>query len=241
MVSLIIVDDEKLARDRLRRMLETSTDYQVLAEAANGREAIELVQQLNPDILLMDIRMPGMDGLEAAQHMLELSKPPGIVFCTAYDEYAVSAFDVQAVGYLLKPVRKERLLSALGRARRLSTAQIGALRGAQTRTHLTVKTHVGIELLRLDEVSHFMADQKYVCGFCHGREIVIDDSLKKLEQEFSERFLMIRRNCLVAVDYIEGLLRDNTGKSTIRLRGVEEPLPVSRRHLSQVKKALKTL
>ncbi len=240
-LSIILVDDEKLARDRLRRMLEKVPEYEVVAEASNGKEAIEQVQLLTPDILLMDIRMPGMDGLEAAQHLLEFARPPSIIFCTAYDEYALSAFDVQAVDYLLKPVRKERLLAALERAQRIGATQIEAIRSGEARTHITIKSHAGIELLNLDDISHFMADQKYVSGFSHGREMVIDDSLRKLEQELPGRFLKIHRNCLVAISYIEGLVRDSDGKSAICLRGVEAPLSVSRRHLPQVKKVLKTL
>lgn len=240
-LSVVLVDDEQLARDRLRRMLDGSSDYNVVAEAANGREAIQVVEQFKPDIVLLDIRMPGMDGLETAQHLMGFPRAPGVIFCTAYEEYALSAFDVHAVGYLLKPVRKERLFGALARAQRVSGAQMDALRDGQARTHLRVKTYAGIELIDLNGISHFVADQKYVSGFFEGREIVVDESLKKLEKEFSAQFLRVHRNCLVALNRIEGLSRDHAGKSTIKLGGVKQPLPVSRRHLSQVKKVLKSL
>ena len=121
MLRVMVVDDESLARDRLCRMLESETDYQVVAEATNGEQAVARAKQEVPDIILMDIRMPGVDGLQAAQQLTGMDTPPAIIFCTAYDEYAINAFDVQAVGYVLKPVRKPALLEAMSRAQRLSS------------------------------------------------------------------------------------------------------------------------
>ena len=242
MSNIILVDDEVLARDRLRRMLEGEKDYEVIAEAANGDQAISLVQQYQPDILLMDIRMPGMDGLEAAQHLSQLTRPPAIVFCTAYDEYAINAFDVQAVGYVLKPVRKEQLLKALERAKGISNLQLKALpKKLKARTHLSAKTHVGVELMALVGVSHFVADQKYVTAHYQGRQILLDEPLKQLEQEFGQRLLRIHRNCLVSLHHVERLIIAKQGQSSIKLKSVERPLTISRRHLPQVKKVLKSL
>jgi len=246
MLRVMLVDDEALARDRLRRMLETEAGYQVVAEACNGEQAIEQAARHAPDIILMDIRMPGMDGLQAAQQLVQIENPPAIIFCTAYDEYAISAFNVQAVGYVLKPVGKQALLDALCRAERLSRVQVNALQpeqveGPHTRAHLPVTTTAGLELLPLEDISHFRADHKYVMAFCAGRERVVDESLKALEQEFETRFLRIHRNCLVSVAHIESMQRTKTGQSQVHLRGIDEPLTVSRRHLSQVKAAIQTL
>lgn len=242
MHKLLLVDDEPLALARLRRLLDDQPNYQVVAEAASGDEAIAMVEQHCPDILLMDIRMPSMDGLEAARHLMNFDSPPAIIFCTAYDEYALSAFDVQAVGYVLKPVRKDQLLQALQRAQRLSSAQWEAIRSSSSiRTHISVKTHLGIELIDLNEISHFMAEQKYVVAHSQGREIVTDESLKALEQEFGDAFLRIHRNCLVAVSFIEGLLKPGDGHNLVQLKGVDQPLTVSRRHLSEVKQRIKAL
>jgi len=246
MLNVMLVDDEALARARLRRMLEAEADYQVVAEACNGEQAIEQAAQHAPDIILMDIRMPGVDGLQAAQQLGQIENPPAIIFCTAYDEYAISAFDVQAVGYVLKPVRRPALLDALCRAQRLSRVQLNVLHSEtperpETRAHLSVSTTAGLELLPLDNISHFRADHKYVMAYCAGREHVVDESLKVLEQDFEPRFLRIHRNCLVSVVYIEAILRTKTGQSQVRLRGIDKPLTVSRRHLSQVKAVVHSL
>lgn len=242
MLKILLVDDEPLARERLKRMLEPATDYQVVAEAANGEQALQQTAQHAPDIVLMDIRMPGVDGLQAAQQLVQQDNPPAIIFCTAYDEYAINAFDVQAVGYVLKPVRKQALQEALGRAQRVSRLQLQALAAEQNsvekqpeRQHLSVTTAAGLELLPLDGITHFRADHKYVMAFCNGRERVVDDSLKTLEQDFAPRFLRIHRNCLVSVAHIEAIQRTPSGQSQLRLRGVEEAQDVSRRHLAQVK------
>ena len=126
-MKILIVDDEQLARDRLSRMIGGFEHHEVIGEAGNGIEAVKLASILQPEVVLMDIRMPGMDGLEAARHFAEFEEPPAVIFCTAYEEHAVEAFDLQAVGYMLKPVRKENLESALGKAQRVNKAQLAAL------------------------------------------------------------------------------------------------------------------
>lgn len=248
MLKVMVVDDETLARERLKRMLIDDKSYQVVAEAANGEQALQQAKQQVPDIVLLDIRMPGVDGLQAAEQLIKVESPPAIIFCTAYDEYAVHAFDVQAVGYLLKPVRKEALLEALGRAQRLTRVQLQAISSDQEREelpderqHLPVTTAAGMELLPLVDITHFRADHKYVVAFCNGRERVVDDSLKALELEFGARFLRIHRNCLVSVTHIDSIRRTPSGYSELILRGVDEPLVISRRHLAQVKAVMQRL
>jgi two-component system, LytTR family, response regulator AlgR len=242
-VRILIVDDEQLARQRLARMVDALDGYSVAGEAANGLLALEQAQQVTPDVVLLDIRMPGMDGLEAARHLSGLPEPPAVIFCTAYEEHAVQAFDLQAVGYLLKPVRGDKLRDALSKAQRVNKAQLAALGGfdEQRRTHISARTRRGIELIAIEDIRYFQADQKYVTVRFDGGEVIIDETLRELEQEFADQVLRIHRNCLVATAHIERLERGGPGQSQIRLRGVDEPLDVSRRHLSAVRKVIKSL
>ncbi len=242
-MKILIVDDEQLARDRLARMIEGFEGHEVVGEAANGVEAVQEASARQPEVVLMDIRMPGMDGLEAARHFVDLEEPPAVIFCTAYEEHAVEAFDLQAVGYLLKPVRKENLESALGKARRVNKAQLAALADEQPprRTHISARTRKGIELIPVDEVRYFQADQKYVT-VRHGQgEIIVDETLKELEEEFGDRFLRVHRNALVAARYIVGLNRQPDGHYQIRLKDIEEMVDISRRHVATVRRVVKSL
>ena len=240
---IMIVDDEQLARDRLSRMIEGFADHEVVGEAANGVEAVKVAASMQPEVVLMDIRMPGMDGLEAARHIVEAEEPPAIIFCTAYEEHAVEAFDLQAVGYLLKPVRKENLEASLGKAQRVNKAQLAALAEDQPprRTHISARTRKGIELIPVDDVRYFQADQKYVT-VRHGEgEIIVDETLKELEEEFGERFIRVHRNALVAARFIVGLARQSDGHYQIELKDVEEAVDISRRHVAAVRKVVKSL
>ena len=242
-MKVLIVDDEKLARDRISRMLADVDGYDVVGEAGHGMEAIEQCQRAQPDVVLLDIRMPGMDGLEAARHLMQMEEPPAVVFCTAYEEHAIEAFNVQAVGYLLKPVRREDLINVLRSAKRANKAQLAALmeQDGDRRSHISARTRRGIELIPIDEVRFFQADQKYVT-VRHGEgELLIDETLRELEDEFGERFVRVHRNALVASRYIEGLERDENGHFQIRMRGVDERVDISRRHLSSVRKYVQTL
>lgn len=240
---ILIVDDENLARDRLRRMLETDAIHEVVGEAANGSQALQLCEQLQPELVLLDIRMPGMDGLETARHFLSLSEPPGVIFCTAYEEHAIQAFDLQAVGYLLKPVRKENLLAALDKTVRLNRAQLAALNDADNsrRSHISARTHKGIELIAIDDVRYFQADQKYVTVRFNNGEVIVDETLRELEDEFADLFIRVHRNALVAKHHIEGLVKDAEGQMGVRLQGLDEIISISRRHLPGVRKLIKTL
>ena len=237
-MQVLIVDDEQLARDRLVRMVNDLEGHNVIGEAGNGIQAVELAGRDRPDLVLLDIRMPGMDGLEAARHLLQLEQPPAVVFCTAYEEHAIEAFDVQAVGYLRKPVRKDDLARVLASAHRLNKAQLGALdeEGAQRRSHISARTRRGIELVPVHEICYFQADQKYVTVRHQGGELIIDETLRELEEEFDDQFIRIHRNALVATRAIEGIERDDEGHHRVRMKGIDEQLEISRRHVSGVRK-----
>jgi two-component system response regulator AlgR len=239
-LKVLIVDDEAPARNRLRELLAdiaTRLPVVVAGEAANGREALALVGAQPVDVILLDIRMPGMDGLETARHLLRLPTPPRVIFTTAYDSHAIQAFEVNAVDYLLKPVREERLLGALQKVRALSPAWLDALREAapQARTSLSVVERGRITLVPVSDILYLKAEQKYVAVRTAEREYLVEESLGSLESEFGERFLRIHRSCLVARAAVLGFERtDVAGDEShagwaVVLRGLAERLPVSRR------------
>jgi two-component system response regulator AlgR len=184
-----------------------------------------------------------MDGLEAARHMAGMEEPPAVIFCTAYEEHAIEAFNVQAVGYLLKPVRKNDLGEVLAGAKRTNKAQLAALVAEEgnQRTHISARTRRGIELVPVNDVRFFQADQKYVTVRHGDGELLIDETLRELEDEFGEMFVRVHRNALVAVNYIEALDRDEEGHYQIRLRDVDDGIDISRRHVSAVRKFVRSL
>jgi len=242
-VKILIADDEPLARERLRTLLAEHADADVVGEATHGVEAIAEVQRLQPDVLLLDIAMPVMDGLEAARHINTLDSPPAIVFCTAFDAHALEAFEAAAVDYLLKPVRAERLAAALERARRMHATQPRnpELPPGKARTHLSARLRGSLRLIRIEDIRYLQADEKYVTVHHGNGEDLIEESLKSLEAEFGERFLRIHRNCLVAAGALTELRRTPDGQAHVLLRGVATPLEVSRRCLPLLREQLKTL
>jgi two-component system response regulator AlgR len=237
--TVLIVDDEAPARSRLRQLVGELPPYTVIGEAAHGEEALALCGQLEPDVVLLDIRMPGLDGLAVADHLAGFEHRPAVVFTTAYDEYAVQAFEARAVGYLLKPVRRERLQRALEHAARIGRAQLRQLPGAGPRTQLCVPRGRGLTLLPIGEVACFRADQKYVTVLHAGGEALLAEALKDLETEFGDRFVRIHRNALVALAWIEAMEQRPDGLWQLRLKGPHGVLPVSRRHLAAVKQRLR--
>jgi two-component system response regulator AlgR len=239
---LLVVDDEAPARRRLCEVLEDCSQtlpIEVVGESDNGVDALEAVQRERLDALLLDIRMPGMDGIELAQHLQKLHRPPAIIFTTAYDNYACQAFEVNAVDYLMKPVRAERLVAALGKARNLSQATLDALRQAhpRARTHLSLSEKGKLRLVPIEDILYLKAELKYITVKTVEREYLLEESLVKLESEFADRFLRIHRNCLVSRHLVEqvGKLAGNDDGHFIRLRGLDEALPVSRRQYSQLR------
>ena len=244
-MKILVVDDEAPARARLRAMLEEIGGYEVCGEAANGRETLEHCEKHQPDVLLLDIRMPGIDGLEAAQHLLSLQQPPAIIFTTAYNDYALQAFETHAVDYLLKPVRLERLQDALLHARRLTRIQAASVREGDNqsskRQRICANVRGSLQLIPVEEIRYFQAEQKYVIVSTATAQLLIEETLKSLEQEFADQFVRIHRNALVARHYICGLGKDDDGCAQLSLAGVKQTLEVSRRHLAAVRKLVKGL
>lgn len=245
-MDVLVVDDEPLARDRLVRMVEKLAGYRVSAEAGNAEEALQRVRSQDPDVVLLDVHMPGDDGLSAARQIAALDDPPAIIFCTAYDQYALDAFDTEAVGYLLKPVKQELLSQALAKAQKLNKVQLAALQQRATsgvsqgeeRRYISARTRRGVELIPLDNIRYFIADHKYVTVYHTEGETLIDETLKGLEQEFADRFVRIHRNALVSVAHIEGLEKLADGPCQVRLQGVTQQPVVSRRHVSKLRQLL---
>jgi len=238
---VLIVDDEKLARERLRELLNEIPGHAVVGEATNGNEAVEKTAELNPDVVLMDIRMPGMDGLEAAMHLMGMESPPSVIFTTAYDQHALHAFEVNAVDYLLKPIRKDRLALALDKAHKLTLEQLRDVNDAQdqpaARTHISVHMRGNIRLVPVQDILYFMADSKYVTVRTPSEEHLIEDSLVNLEREFGEGvFLRIHRNALVATQYIKAIEKSTNGGWQVSLKGSDKRLDVSRRHAAAVRR-----
>ena len=234
---ILIVDDEAPARRRLKELLADCAErvaLQIVGEASNGREALALAGQHQPDLVLLDIRMPEIDGIEVARHLQRLDAPPSIIFTTAYDAYAIKAFEVHAVDYLLKPIRAARLEEALTRARSLAPPKDEALRSLQPegRTNLCAQERGRIHLIPVADIVYLKAELKYVTARTAEREFLLEESLTKLEQEFAERYVRIHRNCLVARAAIRGFERvhdEGEGHWVVMLNGIDEKLAVSRR------------
>jgi two-component system, LytTR family, response regulator AlgR len=236
---VLIVDDEPPARERLRSMLAEAGGFEVAGEAGNGVEALELVDRLVPDILLLDVRMPGIDGLEVARQLATQPEPPAVIFTTAFDEYALQAFESEAIAYLLKPIRAEKLRAALAKADRLTRPQLqqvaSAAREPARRSHIGVRGRDGLKLIPVEEIFCFHADQKYTTVKHVKGEDLIEDSLKTLEEEFTQSFVRIHRNALVNTRFLERIARDASGQHFVHLRGLPDALEVSRRMAGDLK------
>ena len=242
-MKILVVDDEPLAQQRLKLLLTDLSSVSEVITANNGLQAIEACQSAKPDVVLMDIRMPAMDGLEAASHICQMEDSPAVIFTTAYDEYALEAFTVNAVDYLLKPVRREKLEEAIHKASSLNQAQLSVIKLQQHagRSHISTKISGNIKLIPIEDIIYFQADQKYVTVKHINGETIIEDTLKMLEVEFPNTFIRIHRNALIATSYINGIYRDGEGHSFITLKDITTKLEISRRHLSEVKKLIKSL
>ena len=243
-MKIIIVDDEKPARARLVRLVNDLAVHEVVGEAANGIEALKLAQASEPDIVLMDIRMPGMDGIEAARHLSELEQPPAVIFTTAFADHALEAFETHAVDYLLKPGKKDRLQSAIDAAAKPTRAQASKskelLSSLEPRQHICARVRGSLVLVPIDSIYYFHAEQKYVTVRYSDGEVLIEDALKSLETEFGDRFYRIHRNALISLARVGGLRSGNDGHQ-VSFHDIDETLEVSRRHLPGVRTIIKSM
>ena len=239
-MNILIVDDEAPARLRLRQLIGELPEHRVVGEAGDSAAALAVCRRETVDVVLLDIRIPGRDGLAIAGELADQPNAPAIVFVTAYAEHAVNAFEVQASDYLVKPVRRERLVQALARV----TDRAGMPPGRPTapvtagRGHLRARLGGVVRLIPVDEVRYFRAEQKYVTVRDGTGECLIEDTLSRLEAEFAGRFVRAHRNALVAVHYLQRLQRQGLGYG-LWLQGCTEPVAVSRRHLPVIRRALR--
>lgn len=247
-LKVIIADDEAPARNRLRELLTDVGQINIVAEASNGKEALSLADTHHPELVLLDIRMPVMDGIEAAQHLQKMSNPPAVIFTTAFDSYAMQAFDISAIDYLLKPIRLERLKTAIQKARALMPSQLEALKPLHPqRTHLSITERGRILIVPIADVIYLRAELKYITVRTLEREYLLEESLTHLEQEFGSIFIRLHRNCLVAQAYILGYEKrhtendhetDHNGSDkhwVALLKGVPETIAISRRQQHLIK------
>ncbi|AMX03978.1 LytTR family DNA-binding domain-containing protein [Microbulbifer thermotolerans] len=242
-MKVLIVDDEPLARGRLARQLRSLDDCELVGEAGDALDALAQVDGLDPDLVLLDIEMPGDSGLELARRLSARDTPPALIFCTAHAEFALPAFATAAVGYLLKPVSAAQLAEAIAKVRRLSKPQrklVESDEAPQGRSRIKAVSRRGVELVEVDSIRCFIADSKYVVAHHSDGETILDESLKDLEAEFAGRFVRVHRNALVAVQHILGLRKDGN-HYRVTLQGVAEQPLVSRRMLAGVKALLQEL
>lgn len=248
-MNVLIVDDEPQARERLTRLVGELEGYTVLEPSAtSGEEALALIDSLKPDVVLLDIRMPGLDGLQVAARLSERESPPAVVLCAGQDEFSLEALEASGASFVVKPASADALLRAVKKAERPNRVQLAALTlpaaqsGNGPRSHISARTRKGIELIPLDQVVYFIADHKYVTLRHEAGEVLLDEPLKALEDEFGDRFVRIHRNALVARERIEKLQRTPLGHFQLYLKGLNgDALIVSRRHVAGVRKMMQQL
>jgi two-component system response regulator AlgR len=244
-MDILVVDDEPLARERLVRMVNDLGVHSV-TQAGTADEALEAITEKDPSVVLLDIEMPGKSGIELAQSVMKMDVPPAIIFTTAYDQYALDAFDTPATAYLLKPIQEEKLQQALEQAKCLSKLQIEnitqtpAEKIKSKRERISAKTHRGLELIAVEDIRFFKADHKYVEIFCIDKEVLFDETLKDLEQEFADTFVRVHRNALVSIEHIQALEKDGHGGLLLRLSDIDSRVVVSRRYASKIKSLIKS-
>ncbi len=241
-MNVLIVDDEHLARQRLRKMLSTVSGHTIIGEAETGEDALHKSQQSHPDIILMDIRMPGMDGIEAAFYINKMDNPPAIIFTTAFSDHALEAFETHAVDYLVKPIKQHRLEKALRAAKRINQAQLSQLRDKENpvmRSKICIKIRGALQLIPVEDILYFKADQKYITIRTDDHEYLIEESLKALEDEFNPLFVRIHRNALVAENAIHRLVKSPAGRCCVCFAYIDDQLEISRRHLPFIRKKFK--
>lgn len=232
-LSVLVVDDEAPAVRRLQRLLDQQSRVRCVGTAAQAAEAIAACRQLHPDVVLLDVEMPGMDGVQAARELMRLPQPPQVIFVTAFERYAVDAFDLQALDYLVKPVRAERLEQALERAAQAVARQ--RARGAI----LTARLGEKLLVIPVAEIRLLQAEDKYTCVHYPGGQALIDDSLLSLEERFGDHFIRVHRAALVSRAHLRALFRDGDGQERVQIDGCTVTPEVSRRSLAGLRRQLK--
>lgn len=250
MMKVMVVDDEPLARQRMHRLLESVSDAEPVVEAENGEQALQRFAEVPVDVVLLDIEMPGMNGLAVARQLMSgqvaADQPaPAVIFCTAYDEHAIAAFEAQAVAYLLKPVTLEKLQQALASASRLNRAQLSALGAPVSDTgappdklEFCARSATGMQRLPFSRVRYFHADNKYVSAVHAQGELILDESLKELEDQLGDAVQRVHRNALVVWSQVTGMRRSAAGRYRVELCDVDQGPMISRRHLAAFKARL---
>ncbi len=237
-MTFLIVDDEPLAQQRLLQLLKKIQPKAQMLTANNGKIALDILNtQSNITTVFLDIRMPVMDGLETAKHINHFSKPPVIIFTTAYNEFALEAFDLNAIDYLLKPISLNKLSSAIKKATQLNALQLDVLKTEKSRSHLSSKVGAKIKLIEIKTISYFYCEDKYVFAVHQNNKHIIDDTIKNLESELGSPFLRVHRNALVNISQIAGLVKRN-GQNFVTLLASDKQIEISRRALTLVKGAL---
>ena len=237
-IAAIVIDDEPLARQRLKRLL-ANLEVNVIAEGCDGQQAVELSDQFQVDIIFLDINMPIKNGIVAAQEIVSSNKqPPAIIFCTAYDEYALEAFNTDAAAYILKPVNQATLSDAINKAQRISKVQIDNwLSQQEIVTKLAIKTGSVTESVSVDQFVYFYVNDKHVYTKRIDKpEMLVDYTLKEIESLLADDIIRIHRSCLVNKRYLDKMIRDGSNSARVKLRHTDKEFDISRRHLSEVKK-----
>ncbi len=233
-LSVVVVDDEAPAVRRLTRMLADSPWARCVGEACNAAAALDICREQHPDLVLLDVEMPGMDGVDAARRLRSLDPAPLIIFVTAFERYAVDAFDVQALDYLVKPVRAERLEQALQRAAR--ARDLGPRRAAT----LTARLGEKLSAIPLDDIRVLVSEDKYTCVHYLGGQALIEDSLLSLEERFPDRFIRVHRAALVSRAHLRAIYTDDRGHERVEVAQCSCSPEVSRRNVASVRRLLKS-
>jgi len=240
-MKILIADDERPARERLATLLDDWPEAEIVAMVSNGVEATEQTIKLEAEVVLLDIRMPGMSGIEAAQHLSKLEQPPAIIFTTAYSEFALDAFESNAIDYLLKPIKQKRLFKALSACSKLNKSQLMHLSGNKAnrqRSHISVQKRGAIELIAVKDIYYFIADHKYITVRYKDGEVLLEETLKHLEEEFSDNFIRIHRNALVKKTQIVAMHKQSGGAMKLLLKDCLEQLDISQRMVAGIRKFL---
>ena len=236
----LVVDDEHLARARLKELIRRIKPDAKIIEAKNGEDAINMFEIHHPKIALVDIRMPGIGGIELAYHLSALEEPPAVIFTTAHNEYALQAFDANAIDYLLKPIHLERLQRALQKAEPLSNEQNQALKESdEERTHISVTQRGRLKLIPLKDIAFFKAENKYVVIKTSEGEYLLNDTLNQLQNDLGDGFIRAHRNALISTRFLEGMEKIDKDRWQVFLHGFDDRIEVSRRQRPIIRSWLK--